>query len=95
MKVNEERENLGVLVDKPEKLSSKNNDKIRKSALNCMYTNARSIMNNNKREEIGFLLEKHNVDILAITETWTNNDIEDAEIHFSGYTMFRKDRDTR
>ena len=31
-------------------------------------------------------------DILGITETWLHSEIEDAEICFAGYKVFRKDR---
>ena len=30
--------------------------------------------------------------IIGITESWTNNDITDAEFGVAGYVMFRKDR---
>ena len=52
-----------------------------------------ALLSNNKREELVFLLEKHNIDILAITETWAHEGVEDPELHFSGYTMFRRDRE--
>ena len=71
----------------------KMNKRIQKNALNCMYTNVRSIFSNNKREEIGLMLKNHDIDILGITESWANKEIEDAEIAVDGYTMFRKDRD--
>src|SRR5271163_3755746 len=59
-----------------------------------MCTNIRSMMNNNKREEIRLLFRKHSVDSLGITESWAHKDIEDAELSIQGYTMFRKDRDS-
>ena len=49
-------------------------------------------MNNNKRDEINSLLIEHSIDILGITESWTNEDIEDSEIKFEGFTLFRRDR---
>ena len=75
-----------------EKLENIDNIKRKKNTLNCMYTNARSMMNNNKREEIGLLIKSHDIDILGITESWTHKDVEDAELNLNGYTMFRKDR---
>ena len=73
----------------------KGNIRIQKSTLNCMYTNARSVFNNNKREEIGLLLRNNDIDILGITESWAHKEIEDAELSMEGYTMFRKDRDNK
>ena len=60
-----------------------------------MSTNIRSIMNINKREEVGLLLQENDVDICGITESWTHEQIEDAEIQYQGYTLFRRDRDKR
>ena len=58
-----------------------------------MYSNVRSIMNKNKRDEIETLLLKKQIDILGITESWTHSEIEDSEINCRGYTLFRKDRE--
>jgi ribonucleases P/MRP protein subunit RPP40 len=60
--------------------------------LSCMYTNIRSIVNKNKREEIELLLEEKSVDIFGVTESWGNENIEDAELCFSGFNLFRQDR---
>ena len=49
-------------------------------------------MNKYKRDEIEILIEDYNIDIIAITESWANEKIEDAEISFSGFTLFRQDR---
>jgi hypothetical protein len=57
-----------------------------------MYTNIRSLLNNCKREEIYNLLHEKSIDILGITESWAHDGVEDGEIEFAGYTMFRKDR---
>ena len=38
------------------------------------------------------MLIEHSIDILGITESWTNEDIEDSEIKFEGYSLFRRDR---
>ena len=75
-----------------EKLGKTDNTKIKKNTLTCMYTNARSMMNLNKRDEIKLLLKTHEIDIFGITESWAHKDIEDAELHMNGFTMFRKDR---
>ena len=67
-------------------------NQIKSNQLKCMYANMRSVMNNNKREEINLLLIENKIDILGITESWTHEGIEDGELQFSGYTMFRRDR---
>jgi len=64
----------------------------KRTNLNCMYCNTRSIMNNNKREEIEYYLQANNIDILGITESWTHTQIKNEEIQFVGYQLFRKDR---
>jgi len=63
-----------------------------KNELNCMYTNIRSLMSHNKRDEISSLLVEKKIDVLGITESWTHADIEDSEIKFEGYSLFRRDR---
>lgn len=64
-----------------------------KGKIKCMYTNIRSILNQNKREEIDYRLTSEKIDILGITESWANVNILDSELHFKDFTMFRKDRD--
>ena len=63
-----------------------------KNELNYMHTNARSMFNNNKRDEINKMLIEDKVDILGITESWSHEGIDDAELNFEGYTLFRRDR---
>ena len=72
--------------------NSKINGNSTEGKINFMYTNVRSLMNKQKRDEIGWMLENNRVDILGITESWTHEDISDAEINFSGFTLFRRDR---
>ena len=43
-----------------------------------MYSNVRSIMNKNKRDEIETLLLEKQIGILGITESWTHSEIEDS-----------------
>ena len=47
-------------------------------------------MNKYKRDEIEILIEDYNIDIIAITESWVNEKIEDAEISFSGFTFLKR-----
>ena len=49
----------------------------------------------NKTEELELYTVEEKPDLICITESWTNETIGDAEINFSGYTLFRKDRKNR
>ena len=60
--------------------------------LKCMYTNIRSILNRNKKEELMGILAENKIDILGITESWTHAEVGDAEINLTGYQVFRRDR---
>jgi len=55
-----------------------------------MYTNACSL--SGKMDELRSLIYTDNFDILAITETWANEEITDAELALDGYVLFRNDR---
>lgn len=68
-----------------------NRDNKGNSKLCCLYTNARSVVN--KRDELELYLTEEKPDIVAITETWLNNDIEDSELNAAGYAVVRKDRE--
>ena len=57
-----------------------------------MYTNIRSILNRNKKEELLGILAENKIDILGITESWTHAEVGDAEINLTGYQVFRRDR---
>ena len=70
--------------------TSSNNVKINK--LNCLYTNARSIVN--KLDELHLYLSEEKPDIVGITETWLNSSIDNSELNVDGYTIFRRDRDS-
>jgi len=58
--------------------------------LRCYYANARSIIN--KRDELLDLIQTTNLSVLGFTETWLCPDIEDCEIDFGKYNVFRRDR---
>lgn len=60
--------------------------------LKCIYTNIRSIFNMCKRQELEYILYNENIDILGLSETWATENMEDSEMSFKGYVMFRKDR---
>ena len=46
----------------------------------------------NKLEELRIRSESESYDILAVTETWADSNINDAELQLTGYTSFRVDR---
>jgi ribonucleases P/MRP protein subunit RPP40 len=66
--------------------------RIQINKLHFMYTNIRSLMNNNKMEEIEILLRERSIDVLGVTESWTHEGITNAEINIQGFSLFRRDR---
>ena len=63
------------------------------SELRCMCCNVRSIMNKGKRDELQHILIEKKIAILGVTESWTHEEIGDAEVNIKGYSIFRRDRD--
>ena len=57
-----------------------------------VFFNARSIIN--KWDIFLATVCDLNPDLIAITESWSTNNILDAELQLSGYQMFRRDRNT-
>lgn len=49
-----------------------------------MYTNIRSMMNKHKQEDLLCRMKEDNMDIVGISESWTQYEIEDAEINIEG-----------
>ena len=62
-------------------------DKIR-----CIFANIRSIKNSNKFEELRWLVFKNELDIIGISESWLNDDVDVDEYVIKGYKLYRKDR---
>ena len=94
-KINEPRQVANIMINKfnVNAITSTTPITLSKSMkLYCLYTDTRSLMNKNKRDEIELMLTVDKIDILGISESWANEDIEDAEISFPGYTVFRRDR---
>ena len=50
--------------------------------INFMYANLRSILNNNKRDEMQILVNEQKIDVLGITESWLSEEKENAEIGY-------------
>ena len=53
--------------------------------------NIRSVMRH--LEEIKLILDRGNIDILLVQETFLNSSVSDAVITIDGYNTFRNDRD--
>ena len=45
-----------------------------------------------KLSKLELLIREENIDMIGICETWLLEKISDAEISFSGYSLFRRDR---
>ena len=75
--------------------SSNNNSHARttSSKLNLLLWNARSL--NKQINDFQSFVYSETFDIIAITKTWLTNNIYTNEIFPSGYTVLRKDRDSR
>jgi exonuclease III len=63
------------------------------SGLRIIFANVRSLRN--KLDEVHLLVERYSPDLLAFTETWLNEDINDWEIQLPGYLLARGDRPER
>ena len=57
------------------------------------HLNARSLNNEDKLDDISVLIEDHNVDIFAVSETWLNSQIPQSAVAIPGYgSPLRRDR---
>ena len=72
--------------------STINSNSITSKELLIYYQNVRSL--NNKMKEFLALQTTYVYDIICITESWLNTDINDSEISYH-YTLIRNDRDSR
>ena len=48
-------------------------------SLNCLYVNAKSLVNNLKIDELKAYVLEFDLDIIGITETWLNEGISNSE----------------
>ena len=60
-------------------------------SLNCLYVNARSVVNNLKIDELKAYVIVFELDIIGITETWLNEEISNSEIAIENFSIYRKD----
>lgn len=65
----------------------------RKIGYKFLYTNIRSVMGGNNREELIDMVEDQKPEVVVLTETWGRGDIGDAEVNLPGYKMIREDRE--
>ena len=62
-----------------------------REALSILYTNAQSVIR--KMDELRSIVEMRRPNVIALTETWTNEDIDDGFLSINGYELIeRKDR---
>ena len=55
--------------------------------LKSIYTNANSVIG--KMDELRIKAQGGCFDVVAITESWANDDISDSELNIDGYTLYR------
>lgn len=67
------------------------------SGLKLAHLNVRSLksIRNNTIDQVRSLLEGQSIDVFAVSETWLNSEVSDAEVSIDGYTLYRKDRGSR
>ena len=58
--------------------------------INCLYFNARSLIN--KLDFFEAIVNVLNVDVIGVTESWATPQILDSELSLPGFHMFRNDR---
>ena len=70
-----------------------NKTKLSEKELNCLFLNARSILNNFKFTELKEICKEKDLDLIGIVETWLHSEIKNEEFDIEGYTLYRKDRE--
>ena len=61
--------------------------------LSVIHLNVRSLLR--KMDQLRLLSERNGADIITLSETWLNIDIDDNEIELPGYSITRRDRSER
>ena len=62
----------------------------RKKGLHFLHLNAGSLLS--KLSDVRLLVNNSKAAVLAVSETWLDGSVTDAEIELVGYTVVRKDR---
>jgi len=80
-----------ITINCKEPTPPKTNAEMKKSLLPSFFLlNARSLFP--KLDELSALLSTIQIDLVAVTESWFRNDMDDSLLTISGYNIFRKDR---
>lgn len=89
---NSEREfSVGAKVQESVSISKKKlSNNLATGIVKFAYFNARSVVN--KLQELHMFLLEEKVDIVGITETWLTSNVQDSELQFAEFTLFRIDR---
>ena len=53
--------------------------------MKCIYTNACSVVG--KIDDLRYLAQNEEPNIIGISETWANETISDADLHIEGYSL--------
>ena len=57
-----------------------------------LLINFRSLIEENRRRNLSYLVAKNSIEILFLTKTWRTEDINDADLYLNGYTLHKLDR---
>ena len=68
------------------------NKQLKQNRIKLFHLNIQSIKNRNHLIQIRQLVSDNKVDVLAISETWLNSSILNAEVEIQGYRIHRLDR---
>ena len=64
--------------------------KMKKTQLTIVHVNTRSLLCH--FDDVARLVSLHQPDVLALSETWLDSSIDDKEISFPSFVLFRSDR---
>ena len=67
-------------------------ESFQRSKIKMAHLNIRSLKNRNHLIQLQMLTREKAFDILAISESWLNSTVTNAEIGIDGYKLFRQDR---
>lgn len=55
----------------------------------------RSLRNRDHLVQLRSLVQENELDIVAVTESWLNSSVKNAEVEIQGYKIFRLDREKK
>ena len=91
-----QRNLLNIPVDTfAAKTSDRNNkgmNRLQKSKIKMAHLNIRSLKNRNHLIQLRNIAEEENYGIIAISESWLNSTVSNAEVEIVGYKLSRLDR---